>query len=389
MNEFEQQFEQIRDYLKFEDFTLLAKRIIDLTLDTENIAFYKQTNDFLNWIDHHEIDTEGKKVRFETLLSDLYTELSKKPIPEKKVLITTKGLQKSYGNSRFALGPIDMEIHEGEILGLVGENGNGKTTLLRTLCGELFPSSGELKYHFPFGDAYDLRTQLVYIPQRTDTWYGAMFENLQFTAANYGYKPEENELIVELIIARLGLRKFRKHSWKSLSSGYKMRFELARMLLRKPKILLIDEPLANLDILAQQTVLEDFKSIAKSPFRPLGIVLSSQQLYEVEKTSDQVIFLKNGVQKNLHNKINEKANPEAIVENQLIIEFESDWSQSQLGAIFENKNLISLQFNGGTYIATFPDSVTVYDFMTLLVTQKVPLLYLRNISNSTRRFFVS
>ncbi len=53
-----------------------------------------------------------------------------------------------------------------------------------------------------------------------------------------------------------------------------MRFELARLLLRKSKILLIDEPLANLDILAQQTILEDFKAIAKSPFRPLGIVLS-------------------------------------------------------------------------------------------------------------------
>ncbi len=102
-----------------------------------------------------------------------------------------------------------------------------------------------------------------------------MFENLQFTASSYGYKPEENKLIVELIIARLNLRKYRNHSWKDLSSGYKMRFELARMLLRKPKILLIDEPLANLEILAQQTVLEDFKAIAKSPFRRIGIVLSS------------------------------------------------------------------------------------------------------------------
>lgn len=71
-----------------------------------------------------------------------------------------------------------------------------------------------------------------------------------------------------------------------------MRFELARMLLRKPKILLIDEPLANLDILAQQTILDDFRNIAGSPYRPIAIVLSSQQLYEVEKTSQQVVFLK-------------------------------------------------------------------------------------------------
>jgi ABC-2 type transport system ATP-binding protein len=280
-----------------------------------------------------------------------------------------------------------MELRQGEILGLVGENGNGKTTLLRCLCGELYATGGTINYHFKYDDHYDLRTRLVYIPQRTDTWYGSMFENLQFTASSYGYKPEENELIIELIIARLGLRKFRNHSWKSLSSGYKMRFELARMLLRKPKILLIDEPLANLDILAQQTVLEDFKSIAKSPFRPIGIVLSSQQLYEVEKTSDQVIFLKHGKQKNLHEKaVSENEIP---IENYLVIEFESEWSQSQLGETFGKLDLVSLQFNGGTYIVSFKESVTVYDLMNLLVSEKIPVQYFRNISNSTRRFFVS
>ena len=135
-----------------------------------------------------------------------------------------------------------MELKQGEILGLVGENGNGKTTLLRSLCGELHPTSGTINYQFQYDDLYDLRTKLVYIPQRTDTWRGSMYENLEFTASCYGYSPEENNLVVDLVITRLGLRKFRKHYWNNLSSGYKMRFELARMLLRKPKILLIDEP---------------------------------------------------------------------------------------------------------------------------------------------------
>jgi ABC-2 type transport system ATP-binding protein len=134
-------------------------------------------------------------------------------------------------------------LYQGEILGLVGENGNGKTTLLRLLCGELFSTAGELNYHFLHEDLYDLRTQLVYIPQRTQSWYGSVFTNLEFAASSYGYKPEENALVVNLIMARLGLRKFRDYGWKDLSSGFKMRLELAHMLLRKPKILLIDEPL--------------------------------------------------------------------------------------------------------------------------------------------------
>ena len=388
MNEFEKQFQELQSFLKFDDFSILTKRIIDLTLDTQDTNHYKKTIAFLDWLDTNENSSiEDKKLKFQEVLNDLYVDLIKKPIAEKKVLISATDLEKNYGKSSFGLGPIDLELHQGEILGLVGENGNGKTTLLRSLCGQLFPTSGKIKYHFDCTDEYDLSTKLVYIPQRTDTWYGSMHENLQFTAATYGYKPDENELIVQLIIARLGLRKFRNHSWKSLSSGYKMRFELARMLLRKPKVLLIDEPLANLDILAQQTVLEDFKSIAKSPFRPIGIVLSSQQLYEVEKTSDQVIFLKQGKQKNLHEKTID--NEDVAIETNLVIEFESSFSQNQLGEFFTKLKMKSLQFNGGTFIVTFPESVSIYDFMKLVVENQISITYFRNISNSTRRFFVS
>lgn len=381
MNEFEKQFQEIKNYLHFEDYSLLIKRIIDLALDTEDIKFYQKTVDLLDWLDENANNIDKQKQQFEILLEELYEVLSLKPISEKKPLIIANDLKKAY-KSGFALGPIDIEILEGEIIGLVGENGNGKTTLLRSLCGELNTTHGKLNFNFNYKDLYDLRTKLVYIPQRTATWYGSMYENLQFTASSYGYKPEENKLIVELIIARLNLRKYRNHRWKDLSSGYKMRFELARMLLRKPKILLIDEPLANLDILAQQTVLEDFKAIAKSPFRPIGIVLSSQQLYEVEKTSDQVIFLKNGIQKNLHSKSDESE------ENYLVIEFESEWSQKELNDSLSGK-LLSLKFNGGTYIATFSAEFNSFDFLKIITEKQIPLHYFRNISKSTRRFFVS
>lgn len=385
MNEFQRQYDEVSDLLRFEDYSLVLKRIIDFTLDTQSIVYYKKTNALLNWHDANEGNKSEVHQKFADLLQELYAYLSTQPQTERQNILQACAVKKRYGRSSFALGPVDLVLNEGDIIGLVGENGNGKTTLLRVLCGELETTSGEVNYNFRYDDLYDLRTKLVYIPQRTETWLGPMFENLVFTASSYGYAPAEINLIVELIIARLGLRKFRKHRWKDLSSGYKMRFELARMLLRKPKVLLIDEPLANLDILAQQTVLEDFRSIAKSAFRPLGIVLSSQQLYEVEKTSDQVIFLKQGVQKNLR----ESEEVAVPAKKQLVIEFESEWTQGRLNDALVSLNLVSLQFNGGTYIATFNSGTSINGFLQAVVDNNIPLAYFRNISNSTRRFFVS
>lgn len=380
MTEFEKQFREAQELLEFNDFNQTIKRVIDFALDTENIDFYTKTNEFLNWLDHNEKEDEDKKTRLKTLLDELHAFLSKKECHNHQTIISVKNLQKVY-NASFGLGPIDLDIKTGEIIGLVGENGNGKTTLLRSLCGELHPTSGTINYQFQYDDLYDLRTKLVYIPQRTDTWRGSMYENLEFTASCYGYSPEENNLVVDLVITRLGLRKFRKHYWNNLSSGYKMRFELARMLLRKPKILLIDEPLANLDILAQQTILDDFRNIANSAFRPIAIVLSSQQLYEVEKTSNQVVFLKRGSQKNL--------NTENDVAKNCIIEFESSLNLSDLKQAFTALELISLEQNGGTFIATFPENIQMNDFLKVVINQSIPMTYMRNISNSTRRFFVN
>ena len=378
MSLFEKQYREVTELLQFDDYSQVIKRIIDFTLDTEDIAFYKKTNDFLTWHDTHT-EAGPVKERLAILLQELYAVLSQKETKAHQTIVSIENLKKIY-HTKFALGPISLEIKSGEIIGLVGENGNGKTTLLRSICGELHPTEGQVKYHFPYNDPYDLRTKLVYIPQRTETWRGSMYKNLEFSASCYGYSAQENNLVVDLVITRLGLRKFRNYNWNGLSSGYKMRFELARMLLRKPQILLIDEPLANLDILAQQTILDDFRNIANSAFRPIAIVLSSQQLYEVEKTSNQVVFLKQGAQRNLKS--------EESQEHHFIVEFETSETISALTQKLRKLELISLEQNGGTLIAVFPLEVTISDFMRTLIEEQIPVNYLRNITHSTRRFFV-
>ena len=94
MNSFQIQFDQIIDYLKYDDFVVLTKRIIDLTLDTESVLFYQKTNDLLDWLDSNLENTAEKKSRFKQLLEELYLELNAKTIVEPKVLVSADGLQK-------------------------------------------------------------------------------------------------------------------------------------------------------------------------------------------------------------------------------------------------------------------------------------------------------
>ena len=162
-----------------------------------------------------------------------------------------------------------------------------------------------------------------------------------------------------------------------------MRFELARTLLRQPELLLLDEPLGNLDVLAQQVILEDLKMIANSVNHPIALILSSQQLFEVEKISDKVIFLKNGQY---------RENVETAQENTptpLIVEIDTTNSREELLAVFSTFNLEKLQYNGGIYIAYFAEGTEYSTVLEALGKAKIELTYIRNISASTRRFFVS
>ena len=72
MTEFEKQFREVQELLEFNDFNQTIKRVIDFTLDSENIEFYIKTNEFLNWLDHNEKEDEDKKTRLKALLDELH-----------------------------------------------------------------------------------------------------------------------------------------------------------------------------------------------------------------------------------------------------------------------------------------------------------------------------
>ncbi|WP_379964845.1 ATP-binding cassette domain-containing protein [Epilithonimonas sp. UC225_85] len=382
MTKHQQRVEEVFRFFDNRDIFLGFRKLLDCAMDTQNMELYKTAVELTDWKENNPENSEGLIEKSKLFLAEI-EKINVKEYPTDVSVLQADNIHKSYGSNRFSLGPVSLEIKKGQVYGLVGENGNGKTTLLRILAKEISHNKGQLKYQFDENpkDEYDLRTKLVYIPQRTERWYGSLKDNLKFVLSSYGINSEENETRTLMMIARLGLWNYKHLKWNELSSGYKMRFELARTLLRQPEILLLDEPLANLDVLAQQVILEDLKAISNSVNNPIALILSSQQLYEVEKISDKVIFLKNGKYQDNDQK-SETELPD------LIVEIDTESPREELLHVFQPFNIKKLNFNGGIFVAYFSPETKFSDVLSALGNAKITVTYIRNISTSTRRFFV-
>jgi ABC-2 type transport system ATP-binding protein len=372
--------DEITSYLKHGDYDLAVRRTLDFCLDTDDDALIASAVNWSREYNHAE-DKTVLPPNFISKAEEILVAASSKTKKANNIqpLISAKKIAKTYSGGNFSLKPINVDIKTGNVLGVVGENGNGKTTLLRCLAGQLALDGGLVEYHLlKQPDNYAVKNHIAFMPQRIPRWYGLLKDNLHFSAAIAGVHGSKNDLMVDFMLERLNLSRFAHLTWNQISSGYRTRFEIARILLQKPRLLILDEPLANLDINAQQTILTDLIFMAKAAHNPMGIILSSQQLHEVEKVADTVIFIKNG---NCLYSSNDKA--EKITST--AVEFETVASRDAILKIFDNEN-IELLFNGGFYTIV-TGALTAQQIITKMVEAKLPLTYFRDITYSTKRFF--
>lgn len=382
---YEARLREVREHYAARDYSLAHRRLLDVVLETGHLPLFHETLAYEDWLDageSHAVSEEGATRALELLKKAAVH--APREVPQPSCILSTIDLGKKYARGGFTLQKVNLQLDAGHIIGLVGENGNGKTTLLRLIAGELEPDSGRTEYHFHprSDDRYTLRSRLVYIEQRIPRWYGSLADNLRFVLAQHGVFGDENEARAELMVARLGLRPYRHLSWNRISSGYRTRFEIAKALLRRPQVLLLDEPLANLDIVAQQTLLQDLRFMAGSLTQPFGMLLSSQHIYEVEKVSDSIIFLKKGTPQYRGAEAETSAAP-------LIIELETSASREELAAALAGLPLHNLQNNGGVFLLEFSTDAAAPAVLGALAAAALDVTYLRNISHSSRRFFLT
>jgi ABC-2 type transport system ATP-binding protein len=381
--------------LSNQDLNRVSRRSLDLAYEFDYPEEIKRKALDLraNYNSRKELGKSGNdNVELQDSFSDLLKDLESIELEIKlngdieEVICEAKQIGKVYTSIRgsFTLAPIDLTLERGKIVGLVGENGNGKTTLLRVLCGEISSSDGGLNFYE--GDRKidtweEIKENIAFIPQRTDRWWGTVEEQISFGASIKGIVGEENDEKTNFIIHRLGLTNFRFHSWSQLSSGYKLRVEIAKTLVWEPRVLILDEPLANLDLLAQELLLQDLKDLANSWKQPVSMILTSQQLHEVETIADQIIFLKNG--KAIFNGgLDELKNQDEF----LTVELNGSFSYDELNLLLASFD-IRIEKNASGYTANIPNSKSIKELQLTLINSDFELSYFRNITNSTKKLF--
>jgi len=201
--------------------------------------------------------------------------------------VQARGLGRTFGRSEVLAG-VDLEVRAGEVLGLVGPNGGGKSTLLVILAGLVRPTAGTVTVGGV--QAHDLalsRTGSVGLITAEPGLYPLLTgsENLAFFGGLFGLAEAEVERRAEPLVRELGLDKDMGRPVQAWSSGMKQKLSLVRALLLEPRLLLLDEPTANLDAVAAQTI---WVAVRRRADAGIAVVIATHDLVAAERMCDRV-----------------------------------------------------------------------------------------------------
>lgn len=208
--------------------------------------------------------------------------------------VEAENLVKDFGEVR-ALDELSFKVKNGEVYGLIGPNGAGKTTALRIVSTLLLPSSGLIVV---FGcnvvrEAAEVRKIISYLPEEAGAYKNLSgLEYLEFMAKFTAKDEETVRGMMDDAVEISGLRERLKDKTKTYSKGMKRRLLVARALMAKPKLAVLDEPTAGLDVLHSYHVRQIIKQhVAK---HEVTVLLSSHNMLEVEYLCDRVALINKG-----------------------------------------------------------------------------------------------
>ena len=214
----------------------------------------------------------------------------------KKNVLYVKDLNKTYSKnsskSVHAIKNLNLEVNEGEIFGLLGPNGAGKSTFINILAGTTIKTTGEVNV---WGFNLDInprqvRASIGIVPQEVNVDpFFTPWNILELQAGMYGIKKKDR--ITETILKLVSLEQESKSYTRTLSGGMKRRLLVAKALVHKPPIIILDEPTAGVDVELRSNLWNNIKQLNKEG---VTIILTTHYLHEAEQMCDRIGILNKG-----------------------------------------------------------------------------------------------
>jgi len=204
-------------------------------------------------------------------------------------MITLNNITKLFGSTR-AVNQVSLEVNEGEIFGLVGPDGAGKTTVIRMLTGILAPTSGSLSV-LGAANPETVKNEIGYVSQKFSLYRElTVMENIRFMGALYGQSPTQIEVLADEILGFTKLLPFKDRLTENLSGGMKQKLALAAGLMHRPRIYFLDEPTAGVDPVSRREFWQMLYRINKAG---TTVFVSTPYMDEAELCT-RVAFMNNG-----------------------------------------------------------------------------------------------
>ena len=207
-------------------------------------------------------------------------------------MIEVSNISKSY-NEVLAVDQVSFSINKGEVLGLLGHNGAGKTTIMKMLTGFLSPDTGTINISnmSVSTNTLDIQKIIGYLPENCPVWSEmSIIEYLDFQLSLKNIYGENKKKLINDAIDRTNIRDRVFDSISSLSRGYRQRVGVAQAIMHNPEVIILDEPTNGLD----PTQILSMRNLIKELSTSSTVILSTHVLQEVEAVCDRVIIIGNG-----------------------------------------------------------------------------------------------
>ena len=297
--------------------------------------------------------------------------------------LSIKNLKKTYKSNKIsfeALKGINLEVEKGDFFALLGSNGAGKSTIIGILCSLVNKTSGEVKiYDIDIDKDFDnAKACLGVVPQEFNLNVFDKVENVVITQAGYYGIPRKLAMKrAEKYLKKLGLWDKRNNQVMMLSGGMKRRLMIARALVHEPKMLILDEPTAGVDVELRAEMWKFIKELNK---KGVTIILTTHYLEEVEELCKNVAIIDNGeiVANTSVRNLLSRANSQTLVMD----------SKKDIKKIPKLKNSQIKLIDKNTLEVRFEKTVSIGEIFSELSKQKIEIVGMRNKRNRLEEFFI-